>query len=440
MTTKAQQLKKELTQTFPELKFSVKTEKRRQSWSDTPIIYFIRLTVTGLLGSSHAKSQIEKVASKYTNDATATYVTIKNIDGDSLYEEIMRMVPDYKNNWETVHKIADNDYFSVLPEGYYEKNQNSLSQDSAVAESYEEKAKYSKVDDYQRQTVIEFIETNLNKINKKYFEGNHGIFSVTDNGDYVTVKSNSMYYQYDIQGIFDALNNFSLEGFDSFDYYDIWDYLDFCKYTENQDNKQEHVELCSSIEKIEKIVSDLTDRIHEEYMDNWIKVNEYNKKLVRQLQEEYQELEREKEKIVSDLTARIYELERENEQLKGKQSEPTPEPKSETPAKKPTLKPKFKLPENFADYQQECDDLINALSCFYDIKKGKWNGNILQFILTPTESEKAKHPYPAKWKAGLYLQPGQWTVDKVSMSDPDDWEDWFMDINDFADANDIEIS
>ena len=192
------------------------------------------------------------------------------------------------------------------------------------------------------------------------------------------------------------------------------------------------------VEKIEKIVSDLTDRIHEEYMDNWIKVNEYNKKLVRQLQDEYQELEREKEKIVSDLTARIYELERENEQLK--QSEPTPEPKSETPAKKPTLKPKFKLPENFADYQQECDDLINALSCFYDIKKGKWNGNILQFILTPSESEKAKHPYPAKWKAGLYLQPGQWTVDKVIMSDPDDWQDWFMDINDFADANDIKIS
>ena len=296
------------------------------------------------------------------------------------------------------------------------------------------------INDYQRQTVIEFIETNLNKINRKYFEGNHGIFSVTDNGDYVTVKSNSMYYQYDIQGIFDALNNFSLEGFDSLDYYDIWDYLDFCKYTENQDNKQEQepvekpIELCSSIEKI---VSDLTDRIHEEYMDNWIKVNEYNKKLVRQLQEEYQELEREKEKIVSDLTARIYELERENEQLKGKQSEPTPEP---TPAKKPTLKPKFKLPENFADYQQECDDLINALSCFYNIKKGKWGKDILQFIFTPTDTEKAKHPYPDKWKAGLYLQPGQWTVDKVSMSDPDDWEDWFMDINDFADANDIEIS
>jgi hypothetical protein len=102
-------------------------------------------------------------------------------------------------------------------------------------------------------------------------------------------------------------------------------------------------------------------------------------------------------------------------------------------------KPKFKLPENFADYQQECNDLIDALSCFYNIKKGKWGKDILQFILTPNDTEKAKHPYPDKWKAGLYLH-GQWTVDKVNLSDPDGWEDWFMNVNDFADANDIEIS
>ncbi len=77
------------------------------------------------------------------------------------------------------------------------------------------------------------------------------------------------------------------------------------------------------------------------------------------------------------------------------------------------------------------------MSCFYNIKKGKWNG-ILQFILTPTASQKEN--YPDKWRAGLYLQPGQWIVDKVSMSDPDDWQEWFMDIDDFADANGIEIS
>jgi hypothetical protein len=85
--------------------------------------------------------------------------------------------------------------------------------------------------------------------------------------------------------------------------------------------------------------------------------------------------------------------------------------------------------------------LIDALSCFYNIKKGKWGKDILQFILTPNDTEKAKHPYPDKWKAGLYLQSGvAWTVDKVNLSDPDEWSDWFMDVNDFADANDIEIS
>lgn len=128
MATKAQQLKKELTHAFPELKFSVKTEKKRQSWSDTPVIYFIRLTVTGLLGSPYTKRQVEKIANKHENNETVTYVTIKNVDGDSLYEEIMRMVPDYENNWETVHKVADNEFFTVLPDGYYEEKMAEIEQ------------------------------------------------------------------------------------------------------------------------------------------------------------------------------------------------------------------------------------------------------------------------------------------------------------------------
>ena len=136
MTTKAQQLKKELTQAFPELKFSVKTEKRRQSWSDTPVIYFIRLTVTGLIGSPYTKRQVEKIANKYTNDVTATYVTIKNVDGDSLYEEIIGMVPDYESNWETVHKIADNEFFTVLPDGYYEEKMAEIEQPTNEPSEY----------------------------------------------------------------------------------------------------------------------------------------------------------------------------------------------------------------------------------------------------------------------------------------------------------------
>ena len=83
---------------------------------------------------------------------------------------------------------------------------------------------------YERDTVINRIKTLLNQINNRYFEGNHGILSVTDNGNYVTVRSRNGNQHFDVQGIFDALNNFSLDGFDDRDYYDIWDYLDFCKY------------------------------------------------------------------------------------------------------------------------------------------------------------------------------------------------------------------
>ena len=121
MTTQAQQLKKELTQAFPGLKFSVKTETRRNYSSRFAFIYFIRVTMTGLIGSPYTKHQIETIANKYEAPVTKTYVTIKNVDGDSLYEEIMRMVPDYESNWPTVHKIADNDCSTVLPDGYYEE-------------------------------------------------------------------------------------------------------------------------------------------------------------------------------------------------------------------------------------------------------------------------------------------------------------------------------
>lgn len=146
---------------------------------------------------------------------------------------------------------------------------------------------------------------------------------------------------------------------------------------------------------------------------------------------------------ITQLSVRVYKLEEENKQLKNNQlevetkSEPKPKPEPKLTDNK-AKKPKFKLPEDFVGYQQECDDLIGALSCFYNIKKGKWGKDILQFILTPADT--TKHPCSDKWKAGLYLHPGQWTVDKVNLSDPDEWSDWFMDIYDFADANDIEIS
>ena len=444
---------------------------------------------------------------------------------------------------------------------------------------------------YERDTVIKRIETLLNQINNRYFEGNHGILSVTDNGNYVTVRSRNGNQHFDVQGIFDALNNFGLDEFDDRDYYDIWDYLDYCKYTlpesqklfvelENlldkidtyfshrsklsieqqndkvnickndeclsffieplvtslnnvsdidhsfddlwdylkyefqyhgvksdnelktdnelsfsektqvglvnmllgepvvtktsisneelweknreltklvQELKWETLELTQSIEEMHdlrrrenkegsEIVNHLMARIHEleqskEYNEAWI---DNLKQKVHDLESSVWLLQQETNQIavlnesITQLHIRIHELEQENKQLKN-QTEPKPEPQ---PEPKPTAKkrPKFKLPEDFADYQQECDDLVNALSCFYNIKKGKWNGNILQFILTPTDAEKAKHPYPNNWRAGLYLQPGQWATGKVNLTDPDEWEEWFMDIYDFTDANGIEIS
>jgi hypothetical protein len=270
---------------------------------------------------------------------------------------------------------------------------------------------------YERTALIKRIENNLNQINQRYFEGGHVILSVTDNGDYLTVKKQGVYLAgYDAQKLFDALEDFSEEVREFLFPYDLWDYLNHCKYTpENQESDNE-------LKTDDKL--SLSEKTH---------LNKY----IKQLQEEYQELKREDGQLFEQLTAlsetvtqlciRVYKLE-------NNQTEPQPEPK-------PTAKrPKYKLPENFADYQQECDDLIDELSCFYNIKKGKWGKDILQFILTPVRS--TTHPYPNKWKAGLYLQPGEWTwtIDKVSMSDPDEWKEHFINVYDFAVRLGIEIS
>jgi hypothetical protein len=231
----------------------------------------------------------------------------------------------------------------------------------------------------------------------------------------------------------------------------LWDYLDNCKYIPREDQETDNGlktnDELSFSEKRQVALVDIMllsepDEEYQEFNKAWIE-KENLKQQIYDLECTVSLLQRKTNQItvlnesVTQLHTRIYQLEQENEQLKTNQPETKAEPKSD---KKPTAKKsKFKLPENFVSYQQECDDLIDALSCFYSIKKGKWGKDILQFILTPNDTEKAKHPYPDKWKAGLYLH-GQWTVDKVNLSDPDEWEDWFMDVNDFADANDIEIS
>lgn len=157
MTTKGQELKKELAQSFPGLKFSVKTDKG--------ITTRIDVIVTGLMGSSYTMSEIKLVTNKYHNYRTHghndshtgnTQVHVKN---ERLYylKEIKEMVPNYESNWSTVYKIADNECFTVLPDGYYEEKmslQNPQSQeviDSAVTEIIEEET----IDDTVVETVKE---------------------------------------------------------------------------------------------------------------------------------------------------------------------------------------------------------------------------------------------------------------------------------------------
>jgi uncharacterized coiled-coil protein SlyX len=300
---------------------------------------------------------------------------------------------------------------------------------------------------YERDTVIKRIGDNLNQINQRYFEGNHGILSVTDNGDYVTVKRQGLSVaDYDTQKLFDALENFSQEDREFLFPYGLWDYLDHCKYKPKTENELKTDDELSFSEKRQVALVDCLlsepDLEYQEFNKAWIE-KEALKQRIHDLECTVSLLQKETDQItvlnesVTQLHTRIYQLEQENKQLKTNQPETKPEPKLD---KKPMAKkPKFKLPENFADYQQECDDLINALSCFYNIKKGKWGKDILQFILTLNDTEKAKHPYPDKWKAGLYFSR-RWAVDKVNLSDPDEWSDWYMDIYDFADANDLEIS
>jgi hypothetical protein len=305
---------------------------------------------------------------------------------------------------------------------------------------------------HKRDTVIRLLQSTLNQISQECFGEK---LSVTDNGDCVTVHTQGLFVgYYDTQKLWDKLENYDQGDCDGFD--NLWDYLDHCKYTLPENELKTDNELSVSEKRQVALVDWLLgepvitkDSISNEEL--WEKNRQLtnlaqrlkweNLELTQSLEEMHNFRQRENKEgseIINHLTARIYQLEQENKQLKSSQLEDKPEPKSD---KKPTAKKsKFKLPENFADYQQECDDLIDALFCFYNIKKGKWNGNILQFILTPTDAEKAKQPYPDKWKAGLYLQTARWSVDKVNLSDPDEWSDWYMDIYDFADANDLEIS
>lgn len=131
----------------------------------------------------------------------------------------------------------------------------------------------------ETSVILKHIEKNINQINRDYFEGIHGILSVTNNGDYVTVKSQEVFVgDYDTQKLFDALENFSEEDRDFLFPYNLWDYLDHCKHTpENQksDNKLKPDKENDYQKCLDYLTSEKT------LLNKWIK----------QLQDEYQELE-----------------------------------------------------------------------------------------------------------------------------------------------------
>ncbi len=134
MATQAQQLKKELTQAFPELKFSVKTNKG--------VIDKISVDVKGLIGSPYTMSEIKLVANKYHDYVSDsldggytgdTIVSVNNDDLDAMFNEIKVMLNIENEKYDPyiyadLYKVANNEFFSVLPDGYYEEKMAEIEQ------------------------------------------------------------------------------------------------------------------------------------------------------------------------------------------------------------------------------------------------------------------------------------------------------------------------
>lgn len=179
--------------------------------------------------------------------------------------------------------------------------------------------------------------------------------------------------------------------------------------------------LLEGIDNLEKTTKQMT---HQEY-DN-VKSKAYLEGKVDALAD-----------AVARLEAKVDQLEVENQLLRNRIKEV--QDVKEKPVNSPLTC--FRLPENFSGYQQECDALLESLSIIYNIKKGKWGKDILQFILTPNNKEKTRQNYPSKWRWGLYLKPSEWAFGKVNYNDPDEWENFAeLDIYEYADNNGIELT
>jgi hypothetical protein len=182
---------------------------------------------------------------------------------------------------------------------------------------------------YERDTVINRIEDNFNQISEKYFEGSYGIASITDNGDYLTVRGHSLFVgDSDTQKLFDVLENYSQKEYDSC--YEIWDCLDNCKYTlpdQETDNELKTDELSFSEKRQVALVDWLLSQPDLEYQefDKAENLERENFKLTQSIKEGY-EIINHLTICITQLHTRIYQLEQENKRLKSSQLEAKPEP------------------------------------------------------------------------------------------------------------------
>ena len=383
----------------------------------------------------------------------------------------------FEGNLGILSVTNNSDYVTVKNRGVYIADYDTQKLSDALKDFSEEDSEFLfpyDLWDYlehckytpESQKLFVELENLLDKIDT-YFS-HRSKLSIEQQNDKVNICKNDECLSFFIEPLVTSLNNVDIDH--SFD--DLWDYLkyEFQYHGVKSDNElKTDNELSFSEKRQVALVDWLLNEpvpVHKtSSLDDWTlslipqspdfrlnteasTLNELVDELEAKneiLEKKIQELEYSQtwvenlQQRVHDLECAVYLLQQENKQLKSNQTETKPEPQPE-PKLTAKKRPKFKLPEDFADYQQECDDLVNALSCFYNIKKGKWGKDILQFILTPTDAEKAKHPYPNNWRAGLYLHCGYWSMDKVNLSDPDKWEDWLMDVYDFANANGIEIS
>lgn len=108
--TKRQELKTELAELFPELKFFLNTVKEGRT-------HRTYVTVKGLLGSLYTMSEINAIVNQYNDNRLAgKTVFLENLDYNSNINEIKKMVLNFNGvvDWSLACAIANNECFSVL--------------------------------------------------------------------------------------------------------------------------------------------------------------------------------------------------------------------------------------------------------------------------------------------------------------------------------------